>query len=41
VARGFAWMFSGARLPAPRLIDAALAVTEAWTKRRQPQSRPS
>ena len=34
VARGFAWMFSGARLPAPRLVDAALAVTETWTKRR-------
>lgn len=25
VASGFAWMFSGARLPAPRLIDLALA----------------
>lgn len=25
IARGFAWMFSGARLPAPRLIDLALA----------------
>jgi len=24
VARGFAWMFSGARLPAPRLFDAVL-----------------
>jgi len=34
VARGFAWMFSGARLPAPRLVDAALAVAETWTKRR-------
>ncbi|HVY36756.1 MAG TPA: FAD-dependent monooxygenase [Polyangia bacterium] len=34
VARGFAWMFSGARLPAPRLVDAALAAAETWTKRR-------
>jgi hypothetical protein len=24
IATGFAWMFSGARLPAPRLIDLAL-----------------
>jgi len=29
VARGFAWMFSGARLPAPRLIDLVLGGT-AW-----------
>jgi flavin-dependent dehydrogenase len=28
VARGFAWMFSGARLPAPRLIDLALSQAE-------------
>jgi flavin-dependent dehydrogenase len=28
VASGFAWMFSGARLPAPRLIDLALAGAE-------------
>ncbi|HVT06082.1 MAG TPA: NAD(P)/FAD-dependent oxidoreductase [Polyangia bacterium] len=41
VARGFAWMFSGARLPAPRLVDAALSVVESWTNRRQPQPRPS
>jgi len=26
IARGFAWMFSGARLPAPRLIDAVMEV---------------
>jgi menaquinone-9 beta-reductase len=30
VATGFAWMFSGARLPAPRLIDLALAGAERW-----------
>jgi hypothetical protein len=24
IARGFAWMFSGARLPAPRLFDLVL-----------------
>jgi hypothetical protein len=24
VARGFAWMFSGAKLPAPRLLDLLL-----------------
>jgi menaquinone-9 beta-reductase len=41
VARGFAWMFSGARVPAPRLVDAALAVAESWTKRRHPHLRPS
>ncbi len=27
VATGFAWMFSGARLPAPRLVDLALSLT--------------
>jgi hypothetical protein len=26
VARGFAWMFSGARLPAPRLLDTVLGL---------------
>jgi len=31
VARGFAWMFSGARLPAPRLVDLALAAVERWS----------
>jgi menaquinone-9 beta-reductase len=35
VATGFAWMFSGARLPAPKLIDLALAVGEKWGRRRQ------
>jgi len=34
VATGFAWMFSGARLPAPKLIDAALAMGERWGKHR-------
>src|SRR5690606_3000848 len=28
VATGFAWMFSGARLPAPRLVDLALSAME-------------
>jgi flavin-dependent dehydrogenase len=41
VARGFAWMFSGARLPVPRLIDAGLTIAERWTHRRRPQPRPS
>ncbi|HXT96392.1 MAG TPA: NAD(P)/FAD-dependent oxidoreductase [Polyangia bacterium] len=31
VSGGFAWMFSGARLPAPRLVDAGLALAERWT----------
>jgi hypothetical protein len=35
IATGFAWMFSGARLPAPKLIDLALAVGEKWGRRRQ------
>jgi flavin-dependent dehydrogenase len=30
VSSGFAWMFSGARLPAPKLIDLALAVADRW-----------
>ncbi len=30
VSRGFAWMFSGARLPAPALIDFALDRVDAW-----------
>jgi len=30
VAAAFAWMFSGARLPAPRLIDLALTGAERW-----------
>src|SRR5205085_2061081 len=33
VATGFAWMFSGARLPAPKLIDLALTVGESWGRR--------
>jgi flavin-dependent dehydrogenase len=33
VANGFAWMFSGARFPAPRLIDAGLAVAERFADR--------
>ncbi len=35
VARGFAWMFSGARLPAPRLVDAGLALAEWWAARQR------
>lgn len=31
VATGFAWMFSGARLPAPRVLDLALSVADRWT----------
>jgi flavin-dependent dehydrogenase len=31
VSTGFAWMFSGARLPAPSVIDAALAVAARWS----------
>jgi hypothetical protein len=34
VASGFAWMFSGARLPAPRLIDLALALAGTEKLRR-------
>lgn len=36
VASGFAWMFSGARLPAPRLIDLALALAGTEKVRRSP-----
>jgi hypothetical protein len=36
VASGFAWMFSGARLPAPRLVDAGLAMAERWANHRSP-----
>jgi menaquinone-9 beta-reductase len=32
IARGFAWMFSGAQLPVPRLLDLALGVAE-WGER--------
>ena len=35
VARGFAWMFSGGRLPAPRLVDAGLTLAERWADRRR------
>lgn len=30
LATGFAWMFSGTRLPVPRFIDVALAGAERW-----------
>ena len=30
VATGFAWMFSGARVPAPRIVDMALNVVHRW-----------
>jgi len=33
VARGFAWMFSGARLPAPRLLDLLLSLSHARSHR--------
>ncbi len=33
VSAGFAWMFSGARLPAPYLIDRALQGAETWLAR--------
>jgi flavin-dependent dehydrogenase len=39
LATGFAWMFAGARLPAPKLIDVALTASEKgrekWRKLRQ------
>jgi flavin-dependent dehydrogenase len=41
VSKGFAWMFSGARLPAPRLVDFGLDVAEKWLRRRAPQARPA
>jgi len=34
VATGFAWMFSGARLPAPPIVDLALRGAERWLGRR-------
>jgi menaquinone-9 beta-reductase len=34
VATTFAWMFSGARLPVPRVLDLALTGTERWLDRR-------
>ena len=33
VARGFAWMFSGARMPAPRLVDFVLDRVEKEERR--------
>jgi hypothetical protein len=39
VARGFAWMFSGARFPAPRLVDLALAGVERWARRGRGRGR--
>jgi menaquinone-9 beta-reductase len=40
VVNGFAWMFSGARLPAPRAIDVALAGAERWLGRRAKAASP-
>ncbi len=34
VSAGFAWMFSGARFPAPRLVDLALDGADWWLGRR-------
>ena len=39
IASGFAWMFSGARLPAPRLIDLALAVADRWPRKERESGR--
>jgi flavin-dependent dehydrogenase len=36
VATGFAWMFSGARLPAAPVVDLALRGAERWLARRPP-----
>ncbi len=36
LASGFAWMFSGARLPAPQLVDAGLALAERWADNHRP-----
>jgi menaquinone-9 beta-reductase len=33
ISRGFAWMFSGSRLPAPHFIDFALDRVDAWLGR--------
>jgi hypothetical protein len=41
VAAGFAWMFSGAPLPAPALVDAALTVTERWLGNRRSNRSPA
>jgi hypothetical protein len=34
-------MFSGARMPAPRLVDLGLDVAEKWLRRRAPQAGPA
>ncbi|HEY5090052.1 MAG TPA: NAD(P)/FAD-dependent oxidoreductase [Polyangia bacterium] len=39
IASGFAWMFSGARLPAPKLIDLALAVADRWPRKERESGR--
>jgi menaquinone-9 beta-reductase len=41
VATGFAWMFSGAQLPAPRLVDLGLAVADKWLARGRTQESSS
>jgi flavin-dependent dehydrogenase len=41
VSTGFAWMFSGARLPAPRLVDLGLTAAERWQDYRRHRARPS
>jgi flavin-dependent dehydrogenase len=41
VSAGFAWLFSGARMPAPQLIDVALDGADWWFARnRASESRP-
>lgn len=41
VSTGFAWLFSGARIPAPRLIDVALDGADWWLAHsRASESRP-
>ena len=41
LATGFAWMFSGAKVPAPGLVDVALGVANKWIGSRNEQGRPS
>jgi len=41
IASGFAWMFSGARLPAPPLVDAGLALVERWADNHRPHGTNS
>lgn len=38
---GFAWMFSGARLPAPKIIDVGLKGAERWLARGAGRESPS